>query len=1164
MTSFIRYQVLLVGCWALWVSVCILGGSRRSWGAERPPFAGVQEGNPAAANRPLQEASAGPSDADLEFFEAKIRPLLAERCFECHGPAADPPSGGLRMDSRASVLTGGDSGPAMVPGRPADSLLIDAINYRGLYEMPPDSKLPADEIALLTQWVERGAAWPTEANAPVRASTQFNLAERKAAHWCWRPISDPPIPHPAGARVPAHPVDAFWRASLLREGLTPVGPAAKEVLIRRLSFDFTGLPPTPDEVDAFVHDTEPDAYERLVDRLLASPRFGERWARHWMDLVRYAETYGHEFDYAIPEAYRYRDYLIRAFNADLPYDDLVREHVAGDLLPQPRLHPQEGYNESVIATGFWFMGEATHAPVDVRSDEAGRIDNQLDVLGKSILGLTIACARCHHHMFDPIPTEDYYGLAGFLQSSRRQMALLDPEQRIANGAARLAEFQVRADAALQSARAQIAQLDSSEAVKLLQAALELAWSRRSAASTHPTDSPAENSPAVAKLAASFRGPRLESPEHPLHFLQQLLQAPGERHGDSGGFAATKLAVAAEFERRRHQAQAARDQSLLFADFEQDLHGWFRTGWAFDEAPTNAWRGGGAAPESLSCAVAGTISSGRLGGPLYGVLRSPTFVLTKKFIHHRLAGKDVQVKLVIDGYTMDSFNSLLFNGVTAGVDSPDRLVWSTQGQDIANYLGHTAHLEYIDHSGGAVCLDEIRFSDESSMPPLPSSFGLRALAADWNDLEGLARYLVRNWREEMQRATPSADAAELWQWGFDSGLASLPGSNGNSASNPGGPRPDAGAESLSDGESLAEILAEKLQWMQSHPIPPPQMVLAICDGTGENEAVFIRGNPKVLGDSAPREMIAALRGQTTWDLQPADGSGRLHLAEALVDPQNPLTARVMANRVWHHLFGRGIVASVDNFGALGDAPTHPELLDHLATEFVRQDWSLKALIRYIVTSQAYQMESAVHPSNGTLDPANRWLHHMPVRRLSAEAIRDSILAVAGTLDSTMYGPSIPVHLTPFMQGRGRPGTDGPLDGNRRRSIYVEVRRNFLAPMMLAFDAPTPFSCVGRRGTSNVPSQALMLMNNPFVWEQAQRWAERLVRERSTAAERIELAYRLSLARSPSAAESTTLQAFLEQQQEELRTLGRDEAPAEVEAWRDLCHILINSKEFYFLQ
>ena len=331
------------------------------------------------------------TDQQLEFFESKVRPLLIEHCYECHGPDSDR-EGGLNLSSRQSILEGGDSGPAIDLKNSEKSLILDAVAYGDLFQMPPDSKLPDEDIAILRKWVAMDAPWPHNENVTSGKVAEFDLQKRRNEHWCWQPIVRPPIPHVDDPAWATDPLDKFVLSQLEQNGLRPAQPADRATLIRRVYFDLIGLPPSPNQINAFVSDDAENAFEKVVDQLLASPRFGERWARHWMDLIRYAETCGHEFDYPIPHAHHYRDYLIRAFNADVAYDDFIIEHIAGDLDETPRRNPENQINESILGTGFWFLGEATHGPVDVKGDEAGRIDNQIDVMSKTFLGLTVACA----------------------------------------------------------------------------------------------------------------------------------------------------------------------------------------------------------------------------------------------------------------------------------------------------------------------------------------------------------------------------------------------------------------------------------------------------------------------------------------------------------------------------------------------------------------------------------------------------------------------------------------------------------------------------------------------------------------------------------------------------------------------------------------------------
>jgi len=385
---------------------------------------------------------AAPDDpASLEFFEKKVRPVLVDRCYSCHSADAKKLKGGLRLDSREAALKGGDTGPSLVPGNPEKSLLVEAVAYGNVdLRMPPKGKLPAAQIADLTEWVKRGAPWPKGESATAAKIPPFDLVKRRAEHWAWSPLRQDAPPAVKNAAWVKRPLDRYLLAKLEAAGLHPAAAADPRTLIRRLSFDLVGLPPTPEQVEEFVRDPSDAALEHLVDRLLATPQYAETWARHWLDLVRYAESRGHEYDYSLPNAWRYRDYVIRAFDQDLPYPKFLTEHVAGDLLPEPRVDAKTGINESVLATGWWYLGEWLHSPVDTRIDEMDRVSNQIEVFGKTFLGLTISCARCHDHKFDAISQKDFYALAGFLKSANyRQVRYetIEAERRAARDLDRL-------------------------------------------------------------------------------------------------------------------------------------------------------------------------------------------------------------------------------------------------------------------------------------------------------------------------------------------------------------------------------------------------------------------------------------------------------------------------------------------------------------------------------------------------------------------------------------------------------------------------------------------------------------------------------------------------------------------------------------------------------
>ncbi len=718
-----------------------------------------------------------------------------------------------------------------------------------------------------------------------------------------------------------------------------------------MSFDLTGLPPTPGEVEAFLGDSSPSAYESLVERLLASPRYGERWARHWLDLVRYAETAGHEFDYDIPNAFRYRDYVIRALNADLPYNQFVIEQVAGDLIDVARRHPAEGFNESILGTGFYFLGEGTHSPVDVREDEMRRIDNQIDVISKTFLGLTVACARCHDHKFDPITNSDYYALAGFLHSSRYQPAPIDAPEQMAAGVRRLRMAKEAVVGALRDASSIL-------------------------------------------------------PEPIRH---RVATAAGRK---------APISTATSVSQRK-------EKEVVFEDFNRDNYeGWFVTGAAFGERPSVAGDHRlaleGRSPR-LVAVPAGLAHSGLDSDRLVGVIRSRTFTIESRYVHSLVAGRGAKINIVVDGF--EKIRDPIYGGLTVTVNHGDEPRWVTQ--DVGMWLGHTAYLEFADgaiadFSGattriedghGYIAVDEIRMSNGPA-PALSRPRGSEP-DIDLGEVVGALRSARSPVADRLSAALEQARAVE----------ASLPN---------------------------------------------PTLALCIADGTGLNERIHNRGSHKNLGEVVPRRFLEVLGGLDSSSTTAVAGSGRLELAQRMIDPAaNPLLPRVLVNRIWKHLFGEGIVKSTDDFGAMGRKPSHPELLDWLAAEFVARGWSIKEMQRLMVTSSTYRMASVPNEVAERLDPSNTYLHRMNVRRLEAEAIRDALLSASGRLVSTLYGPSVPVYLSRFMEGRGRPGRSGPLDGDGRRSIYLNVRRNFLNPMFLAFDAPVPFSTMGRRTSRMSP-------------------------------------------------------------------------------------------------
>jgi len=1066
------------------------------------------------------DASDPPSPADLEYFESKVRPLLVERCYSCHSHDQKKDKGGLYVDSRQALLAGGDNGPAIVPGEPEKSKLIEAIGYKNVdLQMPPKRKLSDAEQATLTDWVKRGAPWPDSSGpATARAPSDFDIRRRKAEHWAWQPVKPAAPPTVSNTDWPKTPVDRFVLAKLEAKNLKPAPPADKRTLIRRASFAITGLPPTVEEVEAFVADDAGDAFEKVVDRLLASPHFGERWGRHWLDLVRYAETRGHEFDHSIENAWQYRDYVIRAFNADVPYDQFVIEHIAGDLLPQPRTSRDGEANESVLGTGFWFLGEWVHSPVDIRQDETDRVDNQIDVMGKTFLGLTIGCARCHDHKFDAISDEDYYAMTGFLHSSSYREVAFEHSDHNRRIAAQLCELERAAAVKLKHELATATIPVARRLGEYLQAAVRLLEDPKA-------KPPANLDPAVvAKWRAELLNAK--TPAHPLHLLSNLAR---QKPAPSSAQIASVVAEA---------SPSAEDGAITIVDYAHNWKDqWISDGLAFADRPLPPMtaRVGASAEAPIAEVLDGITASSAAAGPQQsGMLRTPTFVISKPILNMLVRGSG-SAFICIDSHRM--VKGPLHGVSRQQVKSPEN--WQLKTANLANYIGHRAHIEFTPADGEVLSVRYAKLADAPISPPGLSD-DLLQLCQQAESVDSLARTcgeaLSAAWQAFVEAPGEPASAvspasARLADW-----LAQRPALLGYQPA-----RQPAVASIVNEHVSARRALSARYK--------PSATAMGMLDGSGFDERLLIRGSHKTPGQVVPRRFLEAFDGSASMQVE--HGSGRLQLARKIAGAGNPLTSRVIVNRVWHHLFGRGIVASTDNFGVLGDVPTHPDLLDHLASEFVKDGWSIKRLIRRLMLSRTWQMSSRGGADADMIDPQNLLLHRANLRRLEGEVIRDQMLAISGRLDSAMFGPSVDVYLTDFMEGRGRPGKSGPMDGAGRRSIYTSIRRNFLPPMMLAFDMPQPFNTMGRRVVSNVPAQALILMNDPFVAEQAGLWAKRVLADPAltTPEQRIEQMYRMAYARPPTPTEAADAKAFVQQ--------------AEGAGWADLAHVLMNVKEFIYL-
>ena len=901
--------------------------------------------------------AAEPTQEQVDHFEQKVRPILVEHCYSCHSEKSKKPKAGLRVDGRKHLLAGGDNGMSIVPGDAEKSLIIQAIRYKNIdLQMPPKAKLSDSAIRDLEQWVKAGAPWPNDESS-IEKKSDFDLQKRMREHWAWKPILRPALPNQKADDA----VDAFILEKLQAKNLKPAAPAEKLIWLRRVTFALIGLPPKPEEIASFIADDTPLSHEKVVDRLLASPHFGERWARHWLDLVRFAESRGHEFEPDIPNAYQYRDYVVRAFNVDLPYNQFVHEHLAGDLLKQPRVNA-EGTNESLIGAGFWHLGEEVHSPVDIRQDQADRLDNRIDVLGKAFLGLTVACARCHDHKFDAITTKDYYALFGMLEGSNFRLARPDGWATNRAVAQQLAELRAKTHAEfLKATKWEVAKPEANVAFDTWQkTAIPLLDFSGAANAFLPDDVTYSTAPrAAGTLGIRMKAgqPVLHAEEYPAAvfdgFWQKLKLAPG----------------------------SAKDTQAL----------------------------------------------GRMNRAGFSI-RTPTTTITKKNLYYLVRGGGMAFACV-NGHTI--LAGPLHGKLLQNLPNSETYRWVRH--DVTGYLGQRVDVEFTADPKTDFAIAGVWQSDDAP-PPLPTAHAKIATPPDAKTLAAIAEKLA----------------------------------------------------------SAEQELAAKVQWES-------RAVLTLWDGPGIDGKVFIRGNPRTEGEVVPRRSLEALAGADR--IPHPSGTGRLELAMQFTDAkQNPFISRVVVNRIWHHLFGRGIVATTDNFGVLGEAPTHPELLDYLADEFVQNGWSFKKMIRRLVLTSTYRMSSESDAASDTADPTNALWHKFPIMRLEGEAIRDAILSVSGRLDAKLGGPSVPIHLTAFLDGRGRPGS-GPIDGNGRRSIYLGVRRNFLSPFLLAFDTPIPFSTIGRRQVSNVPAQALILLNDPFVHQMSEVWAKALLAKPGSTDDRV---------------------------------------------------------------
>jgi hypothetical protein len=907
----------------------------------------------------------------VEFFEKKIRPLLTEKCYSCHSAQAEKLKGGLYLDTREAALKGGDTGPAIVAGDPKKSLLLKAVHWDDEdLKMPPKKKLAPEQIADLDTWVKQGAPWPASAKIGTgKPKKQIGMSiEEGRKFWAFRPFAKPPSPAVKDASWPASDVDRFILAALEAKSLRPSPPAEKSVLLRRIYFDLIGLTPSPEEADDFLKDGSPDAVANVVDRLLASPRYGERWGRHWLDVARYAESLTLR-GFIMKEAWRYRDYVIEAFNRDLPYDRFVREQLAGDLLASSDL---DARRRQTIAATFLVLGNTNLEEQDKKQLEMDVVDEQLDTLGRAFLAQTIGCARCHDHKFDAIPTRDYYAMAGILKNSRS--------------------------------------LEHANVSKWLESPL-------------PVDPSREGE--IRKQEAAVAA------------LQARIKAEKD-----------KVAVA--------KGQGPKPTGIL-------------------------------AVADLPGIVVDDVKAEKVGDWKHST-HSGTYI-GSGYVHDDGAGKGDR--------------SLTFHPDLPAGTYEVRFAYSPGASRATN-----VPVTILSAEG-----EKTITVNEQETPPIDGRF----LSLGTYRFENNQGYvMVAN---VGTKGHVTADAMVfLPVAGNEQGKATKASTGG----------PVKGLE-----EELKKLLESG---------PKRDMVMGVKEESKIGDLrIHIRGSVHSLGETAPRGVLqVAVTGSAP--AMPAQESGRRELADWIASRENPLTARVMANRIWHWLFGAGIVRTTDNFGVTGESPSHPDLLDYLAVRFVDGGWSVKKLIREIILSSAYRQAALAKAPEA--DPDNRLLSGANRRRLDAESIRDLLLAVSGQLElNPPSGQTYPAALSADYSYKAV---------DVHRSVYLPVFRNALPEIFEAFDFADASVTTGRRNVSTVAPQALFLMNNPFVLEQARAAAKRLLAEKhEDDRSRIARAWRLALGRGPSEAETALA----------LRHLDSTRPPEP--AWASIFHALFASPEFRYV-
>ncbi|WP_299467116.1 DUF1553 domain-containing protein [uncultured Gimesia sp.] len=916
-------------------------------------------------------------DRGIEFFEAKIRPVLIQHCYECHAADSKSIRGGLLLDTRAGTLNGGDSGAALVPGKPAESLLLESLRFES-FEMPPSGKLAPEIIADFETWIKMGAPDPRKGESKV---VRENIdIEKGKQFWAFQPIQKQTLPTVSDPNWNHSGIDRLIRSAQEQQKLTPVPDADRITLIRRLYYDLTGLPPTPQQIDQFLNDHSENATTRVVDQLLASPHFGERWGRYWLDVARYSQSSGGGRSLLYNSAWRYRNYVIDAFNKDKPFDQFIREQIAGDLLVSKDYLQQQ---EQQLATAFLLLGPTNYEQQDKEQLRMDVIDEQIQTVGQAFLAMTLGCARCHDHKFDPIPAADYYALAGIFRST-----------------------------------------------KVLTPGNVSGWTKR------PLPLPPEE-------------------QQTRDEFDQVLASLTTRQK-------TKQKQLKTLEQELNTITLDDSSATLVGDWKQSTFykDYIGKGYIHDQHAAKGKKQVKFTPRQLK--------SGRYDVQLaYNSAESrasrvPVTIKTSKGEHTVYVNQRLQP----DNGSFASLGTFDFTGA-----KDEEVVVSNEGTD------------------GYVIVDAIRFIS-APVDPAP---------------ENQQQTAVTQFKQTLLKIEETKEQIQ----------------------------------------ALTTAIEEK---KKSAPPEVPE-IMSVYEGEEPGDYhLLIRGDVHNLGKIVPRGFVTVAQSDAPVTI-PSNASGRLELAQWIASPQNLLTARVYVNRIWHHLFGSGLVRTVDNFGIRGETPSHPELLDYLALKLIENKWSTKSMIREIVLSKTYQLSSQSTMKQRETDPDNRLFTHQNHRRLDAEAIRDTILFVSGNLDLSQHDQTIKPDTT---------SEYGYQFENQYRSVYIPVFRNRLHDLLAIFDFPDPNLSLGRRNTSTLSTQALYLMNNPFVIEQSQNIAQQMITQfPDNQSARIDALFRITLGRLPEQTEKANAARFLNQSQ-----VKGD--PTQLELWTAFSQTIIACIDFRYLK